>query len=103
MKLAIVEDDINMRKSLSLALKSEGYEVVEFRNAIDALKKLDDSIDIIISDITMPKMDGIEFVKNLDGKFEVILITGNATLNKAIEALRLGVKDFLTKPFEIED
>jgi len=103
MKIAIVEDDINMRKSLSLALKSEGYEVVEFRHALDALKKLDDSIDIIISDITMPKMDGIEFVKELNGKYEVIMITGNATLNKAIEALRLGVKDFLTKPFEIED
>jgi len=103
MKVAIVEDDINMRKSLSLALKSEGYEVVEFRNALDALKKLDDSVEVIISDITMPKMDGIEFVKELNGKYEVIMITGNATLNKAIEALRLGVKDFLTKPFEIED
>ncbi|GAB6074738.1 sigma-54-dependent transcriptional regulator [Nautilia lithotrophica] len=103
MKIAVVEDDINMRKSLSLALKSEGYEVVEFRHALDALKKLDDSIDLIISDITMPKMDGIEFVKELNGKYDVIMITGNATLNKAIEALRLGVKDFLTKPFEIED
>jgi len=103
MKIAVVEDDINMRKSLSLALKSEGYDVVEFRNAIDALKKLDDSVDLIISDITMPKMDGIDFVKELNSKFEVILITGNATLNRAIEALRLGVKDFLTKPFEIED
>ncbi len=103
MKIAIVEDDINMRKSLSLALKSAGFEVVEFRNAVDALKKLDDSIDVIVSDITMPKMDGIEFVKELGGKYEVIMITGNATLNKAIEALRLGVKDFLTKPFEIED
>ncbi|MEO1927919.1 MAG: sigma-54 dependent transcriptional regulator [Nautiliaceae bacterium] len=103
MKVAIVEDDINMRKSLSLALKSEGYEVVEFRNAIDALKKLTDDVDVIVSDITMPKIDGIEFVKELKGKYEVILITGNATLNKAIEALRLGVKDFLTKPFEIED
>jgi two-component system NtrC family response regulator len=102
-KIAVVEDDINMRKSLSLALKSEGYEVVEFRNAIDALKKLDNSINLIISDITMPKMDGIDFVKELNGKYEVILITGNATLNRAIEALRLGVKDFLTKPFEIED
>jgi len=103
LKIAIVEDDINMRKSLSLALKSENYEVVEFRNALDALKKLDKSVDLIVSDITMPKMDGIEFVKELNGKYEVILITGNATLNKAIEALRLGVKDFLTKPFEIED
>jgi len=103
MKVAVVEDDINMRKSLSLALKSEGYEVVEFRHALDALKKLDDSVDVIVSDITMPKMDGIEFVRELNGKYDVIMITGNATLNKAIEALRLGVKDFLTKPFEIED
>ena len=103
MKVAIVEDDINMRKSLSLALKSYGFEIVEFRNATDALKKLDDSIDLIITDITMPKMDGIEFVKELNGKYEVIMITGNATLNRAIECIRLGVKDFLTKPFEIED
>jgi len=102
-KIAIVEDDINMRKSLSLALKADGFEVVEFRNALDALKKIDESIDVIVTDITMPKMDGIEFVKELNGKYEVILITGNATLNKAIEAIRLGVKDFLTKPFEIED
>ncbi|WP_456488329.1 sigma-54-dependent transcriptional regulator [Caminibacter pacificus] len=103
MKIAIVEDDINMRKSLSLALKSEGYDVIEFRNAVDALKKLDESVDLVITDITMPKMDGIDFVKELNGKYEVIMITGNATLNRAIEALRLGVKDFLTKPFEIED
>ncbi len=103
MKIAIVEDDINMRKSLFLALKEEGYEVVEFRDAVSALKKLDNSIELIITDITMPKMDGIEFVKKLNGKYEVIMITGNASLERAIECIRLGVKDFLTKPFEIED
>ncbi|NPA55387.1 MAG: sigma-54-dependent Fis family transcriptional regulator [Epsilonproteobacteria bacterium] len=102
MKIAIVEDDINMRKSLELALQDD-YDVVAFRSAVDALKKLDDSIDLIITDITMPRMDGIEFVKQLNGKYEVIMITGNATLNKALECLRLGVKDFLTKPFEMED
>jgi len=101
MKIAIVEDDINMRKSLELAL-SDDYEVVAFRNAIDALKKLDDSFDLIITDITMPRMDGIEFVKELNGKYEVIMMTGNATLNRAIDSIRLGVKDFITKPFEIE-
>ena len=103
MKIAIVEDDINMRKSLSLALKEEGYKIVEFRDAASALKKLDDSIDLIITDITMPKMDGIEFVKELNGKYEVIMITGNASLDRAIECIRLGVKDFLTKPFELDD
>ena len=64
MKVAIVEDDINMRKSLSLALKSEGYEVVEFRNALDALKKPDDSVEVIISDITMPKWTGLSLLRN---------------------------------------
>jgi len=103
LKIAIVDDDINMRKSLSLALKDEGYEVVEFRDAVSALKKLDDSVDLIITDITMPKMDGIEFVKNLNGKYEIIMITGNASLERAIECIRLGVKDFLTKPFEFEE
>ena len=103
MKIALVEDDINVRKSLVLALKNEGYEVKDFRNGVDALKKLDESFDLIITDITMPKMDGIEFVKNLNGKYEVIMITGNASLDRAIECIRLGVKDFLTKPFELED
>ena len=103
MKIAIVEDDINMRKSLSLALKEEGYEVVEFKDAISALKKLDESIDLIITDIKMPKMDGIEFVKRLNSKYEVIMITGYASLEGAIECIRLGVKDFLIKPFELEE
>jgi two-component system NtrC family response regulator len=102
MKIAIVEDDINMRKSLELALGEYDYEIVAFRDAVTALKKLDDSFDLVITDITMPRMDGIEFVKELNGKYDVIMMTGNATLNRAIDSIRLGVKDFLTKPFEIE-
>ncbi|MCL9820389.1 sigma-54 dependent transcriptional regulator [Helicobacter sp. 14348-15] len=103
MKLAIVEDDINMRKSLEIALgEYEEFEVVSFKNAKDALKKLDDSIDLIITDINMPQMDGIEFLRELNGRYEALIITGNATLNKAIDSIRLGVKDFLTKPFDIE-
>ncbi len=103
MKIAIVEDDINMRKSLEIAMGDyEKYEVHTFKNARDALKKLDDTFELIISDINMPGMDGIEFVKALGGKFEVIIITGNATLTRAIESIQLGVKDFLLKPFEIE-
>ncbi|MGD9971092.1 MAG: sigma-54-dependent transcriptional regulator [Sulfuricurvum sp.] len=103
MKIAIVEDDINMRKSLEIAMSEyDKYEVQTFKSPKDALKKLDDTFDLVISDINMPGMDGIEFVKTLGGKYEVIIITGNATLTRAIESIQLGVKDFLLKPFEIE-
>lgn len=103
MNIAIVEDDINMRKSLEFALgEYEEFQIKTFKSALEALDKLDDSTELIVTDINMPGMDGIEFIKELDSKFDIIVITGNATLNRAIESVRLGVKDFLTKPFEID-
>jgi two-component system NtrC family response regulator len=102
-KIAIVEDDINMRKSLEISLDEyKEFEIISFKNAKDAIKGIDDSFELIITDINMPDIDGIEFIKKLDGRFEIIVITGNATLNRAIDAIRLGVKDFLTKPFEVD-
>ena len=103
MKIAIVEDDINMRKSLEIAMSDyKEFEIKTFKNAKDALQNIDDSFDLIITDINMPGMDGIEFVKKLNGKFEVIIMTGNATLQRAIESIHLGVKDFLLKPFDAD-
>jgi len=100
MKIAIVEDAINMRKSLEIAMGDyDEFEIVSFKNAKDALPKLDDSFELIVTDINMPGMDGIEFVKTLDGKYEVIIMTGNATLQKAIDSIQLGVKDFLIEAF----
>ncbi|DAB36957.1 MAG TPA: sigma-54-dependent Fis family transcriptional regulator [Sulfurospirillum cavolei] len=103
MHVVIVEDDINMRKSLEIALgEYEEFKISTYKSAIDALKKIDQNVDLIVTDINMPGMDGIEFIKKLDGQYDIIVITGNATLSRAIESVRLGVKDFLTKPFEIE-
>ena len=104
MKIAIVEDDINMRKSLEFFFSDyKDIEVVSFKNPKDALKGLDSSFELVITDINMPNMDGLEFLSKLNGRYEAIVITGNATLNKAIESIRLGVKDFFQKPFEPQD
>ena len=103
LKIAIVEDDINMRKSLEIAMEHyKEFEVKTFKNAKDALASIDSSFDLIITDINMPHIDGIEFIQKLNGNFEVIIMTGNATLQKAIESIKLGVKDFLLKPFDID-
>jgi len=65
-KIAIVEDDINMRKSLEIAMSDyKEFEVVTFKSAIDALKKLDDSFNWVITDINMPNMDGLTLVAEL--------------------------------------
>lgn len=103
MNIVIVEDDINMRKSLEIALgEYDDLKIKSYKSAIEALKKMGEDVDLVITDINMPQMDGLEFIKRLEGKFDVIIMTGNATLNKAIESVRLGVKDFLTKPFDAQ-
>lgn len=103
MNIVIVEDDINMRKSLEFALGDyDEFSVKSYKSASEALKKLDENTDLIVTDINMPGLDGLEFIKALGGKYDVIIMTGNATLNRAIESVRLGVKDFLTKPFDVE-
>ena len=103
MNIVIVEDDINMRKSLEFALGDyDEFNVKSYKSASEALKKLDENTDLIVTDINMPGLDGLEFIKALGGKYDVIIMTGNATLNRAIESVRLGVRDFLTKPFDVE-
>ena len=103
MNVVIVEDDINMRKSLEFALGDyDEFKVKCFKSALDALKKMPADTDIIVTDINMPGLDGFDFIRELNGRYDVIIMTGNATLNRAIESVRLGVRDFLTKPFEIE-
>ncbi|WP_208347665.1 sigma-54-dependent transcriptional regulator [Pseudaestuariivita rosea] len=103
MKIAIVDDEQDMRQSISQWLALSGYETETFKSAEDALKGLEaDYPGIVVSDIRMPGMDGMQFLKRLmsvDSALPVIMITGHGDVPMAVEAMRVGAFDFLEKPF----
>ena len=103
MKIAIVDDEQDMRQSISQWLALSGYDTETFSSAEDALKVLrPDYPGIVISDIKMPGMDGIQLLKKLmgaDSALPVIMITGHGDVPMAVEAMRVGAFDFLEKPF----
>ena len=103
MKIAIVDDEQDMRQSISQWLALSGFETEAFATAGDALKVIStDYPGIIITDIKMPRMDGMQFlkkVKGIDSSLPVIMITGHGDVPMAVEAMQLGAFDFLEKPF----
>ena len=104
--ITIVDDEQDMRESISQWLSLSGYKTVTYPSADLALKNIDtDYPGIIISDIKMPGTDGISFLKKLqkiDNALPVILITGHGDVSMAVEAMRIGAYDFLEKPFNPE-
>ena len=106
-KVLIIDDDLSIRNMLSIVLKNEGYEVIAVESAIIALKKLKkEMVDLIISDIKMPEISGIELlrkVKSIDQEIPVIMITGFASTNDAVEAMKLGAEDYIIKPFNLDE
>lgn len=103
--ILIVDDHPEMRNYLSSIL--ENKNVIEAENGIEALEKIRDSkIDYIITDYMMPKMDGYEFVKTLKDQgtdTPILMLTARADLESKMNILRLGVDDFLNKPFHQEE
>jgi len=103
MKIAIVDDERDMRQSISQWLALSGFDTETFASAEDALKRLGpDYPGIVVTDIRMPGMDGMQFLRKLmgsDSTLPVILITGHGDVPMAVEAMRLGAFDFLEKPF----
>jgi len=103
MKVAIVDDEQDMRQSISQWLALSGFETETFPSAEDALKNLgNDYPGVVVSDIKMPGMDGMSFLKRLmsvDSALPVIMITGHGDVPMAVEAMRVGAYDFLEKPF----
>ncbi len=106
-KILVVDDEPFMRDSVSAFLKEYGYTVIISPNAIDAMQKLkeEDNIDIVLTDIKMPEMSGIELLEKIHAmnpERPVILMTAYAELDTAVDAVRKGAFDFLIKPYRPE-
>ncbi|SFP56176.1 sigma-54-dependent transcriptional regulator [Tranquillimonas alkanivorans] len=103
MKIAIIDDEQDMRQSISQWLALSGFDTETFSSAEDALKSVgQDYPGVVVSDIKMPGMDGMAFLKRLmsvDSALPVIMITGHGDVPMAVEAMRVGAFDFLEKPF----
>ncbi|MDM8538960.1 sigma-54 dependent transcriptional regulator [Desulfobacterales bacterium HSG17] len=102
--ILIVDDEERMRHLLSIMLERQGYKVSQAGNGEDALVLIrDTSFDMIISDIKMPRMDGIELLEKIKEQnilCPVVFITAFATIDSAVNAMRQGAADYITKPFE---
>ncbi len=103
----LAEDDSFLRRELALALHLEGFDVLEARDGKEALELLSENeVDVVITDIRMPQVDGITLlkkIKSVDPFIEVILITGHGDINSAITALKYEAFDFLRKPVDVEE
>ena len=103
MKVAIVDDEADMRQSISQWLALSGFDTETYQSAEEALKSIGPEFPgVVVSDIKMPGMDGMAFLKRLmgmDSGLPVILITGHGDVPMAVEAMRVGAYDFLEKPF----
>ncbi len=108
MKVLVVDDDKTTRKMISLILKTKGYEVVTAENGIEALQKLGlEKINLILTDMNMPYMDGIEFIKQVRANpdissIPIVMITTEADEDEKRRAYEAGVDDYLVKPTNAE-
>ncbi|RLS40267.1 MAG: sigma-54-dependent Fis family transcriptional regulator [Planctomycetota bacterium] len=107
MNLLVVEDDDQFREMSSEWMKRKGHRVESAANAQEALKRCErQAFDVVIADMNMPGLSGLELLQRLktDGvESEVIILTGQATVQTAVEAMKLGACDYLTKPFPLSE
>ena len=106
-KILIVDDEQNIRRMLIRVLSPEGFIVKEAVNGLDALKRLEkENYSLILLDLKMPVLNGIETLKKIrefDLNLPVIMMSAYGSIPEAVEAMKLGALDYLTKPFDIEE
>ncbi len=106
-RILIAEDEANLRLVLQKELERLGYRVQAAPDGEAALRKLEESnVDVLLCDINMPRIDGMEVLRRVHERPnppEVIMLTGQATVETAVEAMKLGAYDYLTKPYRIAE
>ncbi|MFQ6067754.1 MAG: sigma-54-dependent transcriptional regulator, partial [bacterium] len=106
-KILIVDDEVNLLRSLSDVLKKKGYLVATAQNGLEALEKLKEKyFNIAIVDLKMPKMGGMELLELMKERYPqtlVVILTGYATIKSAVDAMKKGAYDYLVKPFSPDE
>jgi len=106
-KILVIDDERLIVELMEDILKKEGYIVKGFTDGEDALKcVLEEKFDLVLVDLKMPKIDGIEVlkkIKEVSPQTEVIIVTAYATIDTAVESIKLGAYDYITKPFDIDN
>lgn len=105
-KVLLVDDEQEFVHALSKRMTKRGLDVITASSGNEALTKVEsENFDAVVLDLMMPDMDGLETLKRMlkkNPELQIILLTGHATIEKGIEAVKLGAVDFMTKPADIE-
>jgi DNA-binding NtrC family response regulator len=106
-RLLLVDDEERFTKTLAKRLGERGLNVITASSGLEALKLMEHNVfDVVVLDVKMPGMDGVETLREMrkvQPLTEVILLTGHASVDSAIEGMRLGAFEYLLKPCEIEE
>ena len=103
--MLLVDDEPKMRRVLDIMLRSMGHESEQAGDGLEALAAIEaGNFDLVLTDLRMPRMDGLEFLRELRQRGEdvpVIVLTAYGTIESAVEAMKLGASDYIIRPFEI--
>lgn len=99
--ILLIEDDFDIRNGIRILLESQGYEIIEAKNGREGLKKLNETISLVILDIIMPEMSGIEVCKKIRESWYVpiLFLTAKSSETDKLEGFSAGGDDYLVKPF----
>src|SRR5690349_14660107 len=102
-RILVADDELNLRRVLVALLRRDGHEVVQATDGAEAMELLGQDVDVVITDLRMPKVDGMEVLRTATRTYPhvpVIMITAYGSVGQAVEAIKAGAFDYIEKPFE---